>query len=48
MQLSGLNRYDSEYDDETKAYLGDLCLNSYFEAPLRAEYQHIINWVLAA
>lgn len=41
-------RYDSEYDDETKAYLGDLCLNSYFEAPLRAEYQHIINWVLAA
>lgn len=40
-------RYESVYDDAAKRYLGDICLNSYFDAPLQAEVQRIIEWVLS-
>jgi hypothetical protein len=41
-------RYDSVYDDDTKRYLGDICLNAFFDGPLQAEYQQIIEWVFSS
>jgi len=41
-------RYDSVYDDEAKRYLGDICLSAFFDAPLQAEYQNIIEWVFSS
>lgn len=41
-------RYDSVYDDAAKRYLGDIWLNSFFDAPLQAEVQQIIAWVFSS
>ena len=39
-------RYDSEFDAETNKFLGDLCLKAHMDAPMRAEVQHIMEWLL--
>lgn len=41
-------RYDSVYDEAAKRYLGEICLNSYFAAPLQEEVQQILAWVFSA
>lgn len=39
-------RYDSEYDVETSNFLADLCLKAHMDTPMRAEVQHVMDWLV--